>query len=169
MKARWGALVMAVAVAGYLVLAAGRGVAALATGTPAGIGLGLAILAFPLVGAWLVWRELQFGRETQRLADRLAAADALPVDDLPRRPSGRADRGAAAERFAAYAADVERRPQDWATWFRLGIAYDDAGDRRRAREAVRRAIALERLADAEGPQGGGNTGGHGDHDEERRP
>ena len=47
---------------------------------------------------------------------------------------GGAEGGAAAERFAAYAADVERRPQDWATWFRLGIAYDDAGDRRRARE-----------------------------------
>ena len=28
--------------------------------------------------------------------------------------------------------------------FRLGLAYDGAGDRRRAREAIRRAITLEK-------------------------
>jgi Flp pilus assembly protein TadD len=39
---------------------------------------------------------------------------------------------------------VEDAPDDWRTWFRLGIAYDDAGDRRRAREAMRRAISLSR-------------------------
>jgi Flp pilus assembly protein TadD len=37
---------------------------------------------------------------------------------------------------------VATAPDDWAAWFRLGLAYDDAGDRRRAREALQRAIAL---------------------------
>ena len=34
-------------------------------------------------------------------------------------------------------------PDDWRAWYRLGLAYDASGDRRRAREAVRRAITLE--------------------------
>ena len=33
---------------------------------------------------------------------------------------------------------------DWRAWLRLGLVYDASGDRRRARAAVRRAIALAR-------------------------
>ena len=51
--------------------------------------LGLAVLVFPLLGAYLVWRELQFGAAYRALARELEAAGELPVDDLPRRPSGR--------------------------------------------------------------------------------
>jgi Flp pilus assembly protein TadD len=36
---------------------------------------------------------------------------------------------------------VERAPDDWRGWFRLAQAYDLAGDRKRAREALRTAIA----------------------------
>ena len=45
--------------------------------------------------------------------------------------------------FPTYRAAVEANPDDWRAWYRLGLAYDAAGDRRRAREAVRRAIRLE--------------------------
>jgi Flp pilus assembly protein TadD len=37
---------------------------------------------------------------------------------------------------------VESAEDDWSAWFRLGLAYDDAGDRRRARAAMRTAIRL---------------------------
>jgi Flp pilus assembly protein TadD len=45
--------------------------------------------------------------------------------------------------FPAFRADVEAHPDEWRAWYRLGLAYDAAGDRRRARAAVRTAIALE--------------------------
>jgi Flp pilus assembly protein TadD len=38
---------------------------------------------------------------------------------------------------------VEQDPASWRAWFRLGLAYDASGDRRRARGAIRRAIALQ--------------------------
>ena len=66
----------------------------------------------------------------------------LPVDDLPRRPSGRVDRASADVVFAARRVETEADPGDWRGWYRLGVASDDAGDRSRARSAVRHAIAL---------------------------
>ena len=59
------------------------------------------------------------------------------------RPSGRVLREDADAVFPAYRADVEAHPDDWRAWYRLGLAYDAAGDRRRARAAVRQAIRLE--------------------------
>ncbi|MFP3380386.1 tetratricopeptide repeat protein, partial [Bacillus sp. SIMBA_069] len=56
-------------------------------------------------------------------------------------------RDAADEQFPQYRAEVEAAPESWRAWFRLGLAYDASGDRRRAREALRQAIRLER-ADA---------------------
>ena len=48
------------------------------------------------------------------------------------------------EDMRRFKADVENAPDDWRAWYRLGIVYDAAGDRRRARAAVRTAIRLER-------------------------
>ncbi|KTR54674.1 hypothetical protein SA11R_08410, partial [Rothia kristinae] len=70
--------------------------------------------------------------------------------------SGRIDREAADAAFPARRAEVEREPEDWRAWFRLALAYDAAGDRKRARRAMRDAVALDRgrpahhLADGEG-------------------
>jgi hypothetical protein len=104
--------------------------------------LGAGVLLLPLVGGVLVGLELRFGLATQRLGERLAAEGGLPADDLPRLPSGRPDQAAADSVFAVRRAETEAAPDDWRTWFRLGIAYDDAGDRRRARAALRQAVAL---------------------------
>jgi cytochrome c-type biogenesis protein CcmH/NrfG len=71
------------------------------------------------------------------------------VEDLPTRASGRPFRDAADEQFPQYRAEVESAPESWRAWFRLGLAYDASGDRRRAREALRQAIRLER-AEAKG-------------------
>ena len=59
------------------------------------------------------------------------------------RPSGRVMREDGDAVFPIYRADVEAHPDDWRAWYRLGLAYDAAGDRRRARAAVRQAIRLE--------------------------
>jgi len=128
----------------YAVTIGWRGLLLVRDGRPLVVVLGLGVLLLPLIAAWAVWREVRFGLDTQRLARRLEAEGGLPVDDLPRRPSGRVDRAAADAAFTAYREDVEGAPDDWRAWYRLATAYDAAGDRRRAREAARRAIALVR-------------------------
>lgn len=141
MTAKRAVVVIAVVFVAYAVLLGWRGVLLIGTGDPVAVGLGIAVLVIPLVGLYLVWRELQFGRRTEALAQELDREGGLPVDDLPRRPSGRIERSAADAAFAQYQAEVEAAPEDWRTWFRLSTAYDAAGDRRRARAAMRTAIA----------------------------
>jgi Flp pilus assembly protein TadD len=53
-------------------------------------------------------------------------------------------RAAADEQFPRYQAEVTAAPESWRAWFRLGLAYDASGDRRRARHAIRTAISLHR-------------------------
>jgi hypothetical protein len=141
MSAKRTAIVLAVVFVAYAVLLGWRGVLLIGTGDPVAIVLGLAVLVIPLLGAYLVWRELQFGRQTEVLARELEASGGLPVDDLPRRPSGRIDRAAADEAFGKYKAEAEAAPDDWRVWFRLSTAYDAAGDRKRARATMRAAIS----------------------------
>ncbi|MGC4942752.1 hypothetical protein [Kribbella sp. DT2] len=145
MTAKRAVIVIAVVFVAYAVLLGWRGVLLIGTGDPVAIGLGIAVLVIPLVGLYLVWRELQFGRRTEALAQELDLEGGLPVDDLPRRPSGRVERSAADAAFAQYQAEVEAAPEDWRAWFRLSTAYDAAGDRRRARAAMRTAIARHDL------------------------
>ena len=141
MSAKRTAIVLAVVFVAYAVLLGWRGVLLIGTGDPVAIVLGIAVLVIPVLGAYLVWRELQFGRQTEVLARELEASGGLPVDDLPRRPSGRIDRAAADEAFGKYKAEAEATPDDWRVWFRLSTAYDAAGDRKRARATMRAAIS----------------------------
>lgn len=138
------AMAMAVLVAGLLVLVAWRGLLLARAGSVVGGLIGVAVILMVLLGAWVLWRSMLFGWRMQALTRALEADGGLPVDELPRRPSGRADREAADALFARRQAETEAAPEDWRTWFRLSLAYDDAGDRRRAREAARTAIALYR-------------------------
>ncbi|GGI47952.1 tetratricopeptide (TPR) repeat protein [Agromyces flavus] len=141
--AKVGAVVMAVLLALYLVLVGWRAVQFVQTGEPIAVVLGVALIVLPLLAAWGIWRELQFGMRSQLLVERLGAEGALDLG-LPVRPSGRADRAAADAAFPRFREAVEAEPESWRAWMRLGLAYDAAGDRRRARRAVRTAIELER-------------------------
>jgi hypothetical protein len=135
---------MALVLVLYLVVVVTRAIAFLASGNPVGVVIGVALFVLPFIGAYLLVRELLFGLQATRLTRRLEGEEPLPGADLPRRASGRVERAAADAAFAPYADAAEERPDDWRAWLRLGIAYDNAGDRRRARAAVRRAIALSR-------------------------
>lgn len=126
----------------YALLIGVKGVAFVASGEPVAVVLGVGVLVLPVIGLVLVWRELVFGRRSAELAAVLEAEGGLPADDLPRRPSGRVERDAADAAFTARRAEVEAQGDSWRAWYRLALAYDDAGDRTRARAAVRRAIAL---------------------------
>ena len=109
---------------------------------PVAKAIGVAVLGVVAVGMWTLWRELRFGLLSERMAAILAAEGNLPVDDLPRTPGGRVDRAAADAEFETYRIEAEAAPGSWRAWYRLGLAYDASGDRRRARGAVHTAGRL---------------------------
>lgn len=135
---------MCVAMLVYFVLLGRTAIAMIASGRPAAVGLGLAVLIMPLIGLWAMVATLRAGFAHQKLA-RLIAADGMELDTsaLPRRASGRIERGAADALFASVRTEVEGNPDDWRHWYRLARAYDYAGDRRRAREAMKTAVKLQ--------------------------
>ena len=128
----------------YFAMLARTAVALIRSGTPAAVALGIGVLILPVVGAWVMVATLRAGLAHQRLA-RLAAEDGMELDvtDLPRMPSGRIQREAADEMFAAVRAELDADPDNWLCWYRLARAYDYAGDRSRARETMRRAVELQ--------------------------
>jgi hypothetical protein len=143
MRALATAIVLTAALVVYIALLADRAVLLIQAGGVVGVGLGVAVLILPLIGVWYVVVQWRDGIRINRLTRRLADEDGLPdVSGLPRGPSGRVDRDAADEWFAARRVEVEAAPEDWRAWFRLAHAYDIAGDRRRAREAMRKALEL---------------------------
>lgn len=142
MRTKISIAIMVLVLAFYTFLIAVKGFAFLRSGSWVGIGLGIALLIMPILAVFVVWREIEFGRRSARLAAVLEAEGGLPEDTLPRRPSGRVDRTAAEEQFLVMRAETEADPGNWRVWYRLALAYDAAGDRTRARAAVRHAIAL---------------------------
>ncbi len=143
MSARIGVIVIAAALALYILLVGQRAVLLLMSGDPVGVLMGVALVVLPLIAAWGLGRELWFGFRAEQLARRLEAEGALPAEEVAVRPSGRVVREDGDAVFPKYRGEVEKNPDDWRAWYRLALAYDAAGDRRRAREAVRRAIRLE--------------------------
>jgi tetratricopeptide (TPR) repeat protein len=149
MTARSGAILIAVLLAVYVVLVGWRAVQFVATGESIAVVMGIALIVLPIVAAWALWREIMFGVRSQALVRRLEAEGALDLG-IPLLPSGRPERAAADAAFPSFQAAAEAEPESWRAWLRLGLAYDAAGDRRRARSAVRRAITLE-LAERAAP------------------
>src|SRR6201999_850675 len=129
----------------YFALLGRLAFAMIASGRPAAVGLGLAVLIMPVIGLWAMIATLRAGFAHQKLA-RLAAEDGMELDvsALPRRPSGRIEHEAADALFASVRAEVQAEPDDWRHWYRLARAYDYAGDRRRAREAMKTALETYR-------------------------
>lgn len=135
---------MCVALIVYFVLLGRLAMAFVGTGEPAAVGLGLALMALPLIGLWAMLSTLRAGLTHQRLA-RIIRAEGLELDvsALPRMPSGRIQRDAADALFATVRAELEDDPDNWRRWYRLARAYDYAGDRGRAREAMKKAVEME--------------------------
>ena len=143
---------LCVAMLVYFVLLGRIAVALIGSGRAAAVGLGLALLIMPAIGLWAMIATLRAGFAHQKLA-RLVAEDGMELDTsaLPRRPSGRIQRDAADALFDTVRLEVENDPDDWRRWYRLARAYDYAGDRRRAREAMKTAQELhERCRGANG-------------------
>ena len=103
--------------------------------------IGWCVVDIVVLGIWSLVRELRFGMNTEKLARILHDEGLLPEDNLPR-TRGRIDRAAADQEFETYRAETQADPDNWRSWYRLGLAYDAAGDRKRARAALRDAITM---------------------------
>jgi hypothetical protein len=137
-----GAIFMAVLLVIYLGFSVTYAWILISDASPLANAMGYALMVLPLLGAWGLVVEMRFAIASQRLMTRLEAQGLIPEQELPRLASGRPDREVADGAFPGFSAAVEATPESWEAWLRLGLAYDACGDRRRARWAVRRAIAL---------------------------
>ncbi|MGZ8714996.1 MAG: hypothetical protein ACXWZX_17825 [Mycobacterium sp.] len=135
---------MCVALVLYFFLLGRIALAFITSGEPAAIGLGLALMIMPLIGIWVMVSTLRAGFTHQRLG-RIIKAEGMELDvsSLPRMASGRIERDAADALFATARDELENDPDNWRRWYRLARAYDYAGDRSRAREAMKKAVEME--------------------------
>ena len=136
-----------VVVLGFYFLLLGRiAISLIGTGDAAAVIIGIGVLILPLLGVWIVVATVRAALSHQHLARRIHDEGLeLDTSDLPRRPSGRIERAAADELFNQVKQEWEADPDNWRVSYRLARAYDYAGDRTRARETMRRAVALEKL------------------------
>lgn len=142
MTNRIGVVVMTALLALYLVFAIRYGLLLIGVGSPVAVAIGVALLVFPVIAGGALVAELVFTVRADRLGRTLDAEGGMPDEQLPLLPSGRIDRAAADAVFPRYQAEAEADPENWRAWYRLGLAYDASGDRRRARWAMRQAIRL---------------------------
>ena len=144
MRTRVAVAIMAALLALYLIFAVRYGFILIGVGQPVAVAIGVALLILPVIGAWAMVSEILFAVRADRLAKRLENEGGMPTEQVPVSASGRVDRAAADALFPSYKAAVDAAPESWRAWFRLALAYDASGDRRRARWATRTAIKLER-------------------------
>jgi len=141
-SAKFGALVMSALVLMYLVLVADRSFALVGSGEPIGIAIGSLMLFLPAVAFWGIYMELRFGLRIEKLGELLKKDNAWPQFPFELKPSGRPTKESAREVFEQFRKNVVSDQTNWKVWFALGLAYDAAGDRARARKAMRQAITL---------------------------
>ncbi|MEY4019030.1 MAG: hypothetical protein RLZZ590_330 [Actinomycetota bacterium] len=137
-----GAIVMAALLVMYIVLLANTGVQLLMVDSALAKAMGLMILAFPAFGLWAIIQEFIFGTRVEALERKVQQEGTWPAMNFETRPSGRPIRASADAVFEQFRQAAAGRPEDWHSWFNLGLAYSASGDRRRARAAMRKAIAL---------------------------
>lgn len=141
-RAKIGAIVMSALLLTYVALLANTAFSLLTTGVLVAQLMGALLLAFPAIGVWAIFLELRFGLAAEKLVARVIAEGAWPDLGVEVRPSGRAVRASADSAFAKWSAAAKENDTDFHAWFNLSLAYDACGDRRRARAAMRKAIAL---------------------------
>ena len=141
-SAKFGALFMSALVIVYLVLVAERSIALIGSNEPIGVAIGSLMIFLPAVAFWGIFMELRFGLRIEKRGEELKKENAWPQFPFVLRPSGRPTKESAEEVFDQFREGVRSDETNWKAWFALGLAYDAAGDRPRARKAMRQAIAL---------------------------
>jgi tetratricopeptide (TPR) repeat protein len=124
------------------VLVAERSIALIGSGESIGVAIGSLMILLPAVAFWGIFMELRFGLRIEKLGEILKKENAWPQFPFELRPSGRPTKDSAQEVFEQFRQNVQSDEGNWKAWFALGLAYDAAGDRPRARKAMRQAISL---------------------------
>lgn len=139
-----GAAISISLLAVYLVVLTNWAIGMILAGSLIGVLMGTLVLAFPILGAYAIYRELRFGFRVEAMGKELESNNEWPVFQLVLRPSGRPTRESADENFKVFKKLAEDNPDDWKSLFALSLAYDACGDRPRARKAMAEAMALYR-------------------------
>lgn len=141
-QAKLGAVVMTALLIVYLALVGERSFALIATEDPVAVAIGYLMLFIPAIALWGIVMELRFGMRIEKLGKVLQIENAWPRFEFELRPSGRPTKDSAQLVFHKFSERVRQDESNWRSWFALGLAYDAAGDRPRARKAMRQAIKL---------------------------
>lgn len=138
MSSKIWALVMAALAVIYVVLLGQKAVLLLLEPSFVAKAMGVALLVLPAIAAWAILTEIRFGID----AERLARINSQPQLQFELRPSGKPTKESAVAEFERIKAQVSQDLGNWELWFRLGEAYEAAGDRKLARKSIRKAIKL---------------------------
>ena len=129
------AFVLTAVLAVYLAFAFSRGIDLLNTDSNAVKLLGLCVLILPIIGGWLVFREVKFGFTSTRMGEQ------IPDERLPSRKIK--PRSNEADKYLEVAIELAKDAQeDWQNWFCVAIGYDLVGERKLARESMQYAVEL---------------------------
>ncbi|MEY4985481.1 MAG: hypothetical protein RLZZ359_367 [Actinomycetota bacterium] len=124
----------------YVAILGQHGLLLVSSGDPLQIVFGALILVFPVIAIFSIYREFKFGIAVEKLAKSLETKNEWPMFSFELRPSGRPTKESARLEFERVRKLTEADPDNWKSWFALGLTYDAAGDRPRARAAMREAI-----------------------------
>lgn len=141
---RIGVVLIGAALIIYFFLMGQKAVLFIASGSPAGIGMGIALIVLPLIGAWALVREIQFGVQAERLGTTLNSEGGMPEAETELTPSGRIAKADAEPLIQRYIAEAAAAPDEWRAQYRLGVVQDAAGRRKDARASIRTAITLSK-------------------------
>ena len=146
MKSKIAVVALSAACLGYLAISSVRAQQIGETSSPLAFAFSISIIVVVSISALLIIREILFGLHISQMSSVLEAEQELLPDDLPHNPSGQTEKEAADMRFTTVSKEVENNPDSWRAWFRVALAYDESRDRKRAREAMRKAEKLFRSA-----------------------
>lgn len=119
----------------YLVFAFDRGLDLFRVGGWQLVTLGICVMALPILGAWLVIREVRFGYRTSDLG-KLIDPDLLPLNSVRARSTE-------ANKYLEQAIErTKSNKHDWQNWFCVAVGYDLVGQRKLARESLYYAVEL---------------------------
>jgi hypothetical protein len=144
--ARAGVIVVGLCLILYFVLTGQWSFLYLTSGEPIGVAMGLALIVLPLIGAWALIREIQFGISADRLGTQLDAEGGMPPAETELSPSGRLAKADAGPLVQRYTDEAEAALGDWRARYRLGVVQDAAGRRKDARASIREAIRLAKTS-----------------------
>jgi len=147
-SAKLGAVATTALTIMYVALLGNSAIQMIQTGNTIAVMMGWLLLIFPILAIVFIVAELRFGLRIEKLGRTLEDAGEWPHFDFEMRPSGRVVRASADAEFIKYRAKTDAAPTEWQNWFALGLVYDAAGDRKRARASMRQAIELANNAKA---------------------